>query len=1006
MGLQSNMKRLTLLLVTGLVLCAWNNAQSQVGSVARISLGLAGAEPNGDSHSALRNAATYGQRISADGRYVTYASSASNLVPGDTNGVADVFVFDRQLLLTARVSVATGGAQANGSSDEPAISDDGRVVVFTSTASNLASGDTNGLMDVYARDLVTGITTRISTSTNGTQGNSDSYLACVSGNGQYVAFQSWASNLVSSDTNGTADVLLKDRTSGTTTVVSVSSAGTRANNWCSPPSMSADGRYVTFFSWATNLVSGDTNATLDGFLRDRQTGTTSRISLTSTGGQANGECWWPSVSDDGRYVFFDALATNLVPGDTNGSWDVFVRDRQTSTTRRISVSSAGAEAAGYSVLPSASADGRYVAFRSSAANLVPQDWNGSDDIFVHDIFTSITTRHSMTFDGFQANANCEMATMSPDGRFIAYESTASNLVSVDANSFRDVFVRQIRETLPANDTIDIDFSQNSLPRASLSGILLGMDPVSPQDGVISPLRPSMWRGGSWILQRALGFGSRYSLLMSEDYGYPNSNYGGRGAPWLNWTAYESFVRDLARQHIGQPVYWEPWNEPDISEFWTGTMAQYYELYARTYRVLRQELGPNVMVGGPSLAFSKRESIRSFLDYCVSQSVEVNFLACHDLDIDDDIPSLKTRLVDRRASFLDNIAYSSLDLREIHSNEFIGPSAKYQPAENLAYLAQGELGGADAACKGAWWDDIGESTAHNRTLAGLVTRQTYQPRSGWWLFKTYSDGVNGRTTSTSTNPAITSLASRISDTPQTGQVLIGYYNRFNSNFGSRSVRVNANQLSAISGGFGGICKVDTYLIDNLGEAPVLSLSTMSTQILPVAQDSVSFEVPNIGLHQVVLAKLRPATVPVSGTVMLGDYQGDVSSQSIDIQIRQGSQVIEELVDVPLSSGGQFAASVSYMGTFVVAIKSSHWLRKATSPMSIGQNGTSGVALSLINGDIDADNENSIGDFAILSQSYGSSIGDPSWTASADLNGDETIDIADFAVLSANYGLSGD
>lgn len=1004
------MNRLAVLLVVGICLGSGITAHSQVGSVSRISRGLAGAEPNGDSHSASRNMATYGQRISADGRYVTFASAASNLVPGDTNGAADVFVFDRQLSTTARVSVGTGGAQANGSSDEPAISDDGRVVIFTSTASNLASGDTNGLMDVFARDLVSGITTRVSTSTNGTQGNADSYLACVSGDGRYVAFQSWASNLVSSDTNGTADVFLRDRNAGTTTLMSVSSSGTRANDWCSPPSMSSDGRYITFFSWATNLVSGDTNAMLDGFVRDRQAGTTSRVSLTNTGGQANGECWWPSISDDGRYVFFDSLATNLVPGDTNGGWDVFVRDRQTSTTRRVSVSSSGAEATGHSVLPSASADGRYVAFRSTATNLVPDqgfgDWNGCDDIFVHDLITGTTTRHSMTFDGFQANANCYLATMSPDGRFIAYESTASNLVSGDTNGFRDVFVRQIRESLPATDTIDIDFGEDSSPRASLSGILLGMDPVNPQDGVITPLRPSMWRGGSWILQRALSLGSRYSLLMSEDYGYPNSNYGGRGAPWLNWTAYESFVRNLARQHVGQAIYWEPWNEPDYYEFWTGTMAQYYELYARTYRILRQELGPNVMVGGPSLALSNRESIKSFLDYCVSQSVEVNFLTCHDLDIDDDIPSLATRLNDRRTSFLENPAYSSLDLREIHSNEFIGPSAKYQPAENLAYLAQGELGGADAACKGAWWDDIGESTAHNRTLAGLVTRQTYQPRSGWWVFKSYADGVNGRIASTSTNPSVATLASRTSDTPQTGQVMIGYFNRFNSNLGSRSVQVNANQLSAISGAFRGICKVETYLIDNLGEAQVLSLPTLGTQFLPVDQNSVSFEVPSIGLHQVVLAKLRPATVPVSGTVMLEDYQGDVSSQSIDIQIRQGSQVIEELVDVPLSSGGQFSASVSYMGAFAIAIKSSHWLRKASSPINIGQNGASGVNLSLTNGDIDADNETSIGDYAVLSQSYGSSIGDPLWTANADLNGDETIDIADYAVLSANYGLSGD
>jgi|GEM_PF-1585857 len=223
---------------------------------------------------------------------------------------------------------------------------------------------------------------RVSVASGGTQGNGDSGCPSISADGRYVAFQSYASNLVPGDTNGTWDVFVHDRLTGQTTRVSVASDGTQGNGDSECPSISADGRYVAFASLASNLVPGDTNGTWDVFVHDRLTGQTTRVSVASGGAQGNSGSWCPSISADGRYVAFQSYASNLVPGDTNGVLDVFVHDRLTGQTTRVSVASDGTQGDSYSFGSSISADGRYVAFSSLASNLVPGDTNDKPDIFV------------------------------------------------------------------------------------------------------------------------------------------------------------------------------------------------------------------------------------------------------------------------------------------------------------------------------------------------------------------------------------------------------------------------------------------------------------------------------------------------------------------------------------------------------------------------------------------------------------------------------------------------
>jgi Tol biopolymer transport system component len=370
----------------------------QAGTTRLVSVTSTGGLGNGDSG--------WGVSISADGRYVAFESAASNLVPGDTNSVGDIFVRDLQAKTTRRISVTSTSAQANSdSSYPPVISADGRYVAFVSDATNLVPGDTNGVEDVFVRDLQTGTTRRVSVTNKGGQGNSHSYAPAISANGRYVAFDSEASNLVLGDTNHESDVFVRDLKAGTTRRVSVSSTGAQAakgddgeygwNPISQGVSITPDGRYVAFDSNASNLVSGDTNKCRYGsegapvirvncddvFVHDLKTGTTTRVSVSSKGGQANSDSSYPVISANGRYVAFLSCATNLIPGGTTndtGPYDLFVHDLQAGTTRLVSVSSTGAEATGD--YQSITADGRYVTFASYG--LVPGSQNEDADIYL------------------------------------------------------------------------------------------------------------------------------------------------------------------------------------------------------------------------------------------------------------------------------------------------------------------------------------------------------------------------------------------------------------------------------------------------------------------------------------------------------------------------------------------------------------------------------------------------------------------------------------------------
>jgi archaellum component FlaF (FlaF/FlaG flagellin family) len=422
-----------ILLAVPPLLLAFTSVAYSPGLTSRVSVASDGTQGNANSYWAI---------ISGNGRYIAFYSEASDLVTGDTNTASDIFVRDLQASLTTRISVASGGGEADGNSFMPAISSDGRFVSFDSEATNLVGGDTNHMRDVFVHDRQSGQTTRVSVASNGAQANGDSSSPAISTDGRYVGFDSQASNLVIGDTNGKSDAFIRDRQTGQTTRISVSSSGVQGNDDSYTPVISADGRYVVFGSWASNLVPGDTNGCSDIFVRDRQLGQTRRVSVASGGVQANDVSGYPTLSADGRYVAFRSWATNLVPGDTNDSSDIFVYDRQTGEISRVSVSSGGDQTNRDAYSPAISADGRYVVFDSPAANLVPGDTNHSNDVFVHDRQTGETFLVSLASNGSLANDNSAEATVSADGGYVAFESWANNLVPGDSNDVGDVFVHE------------------------------------------------------------------------------------------------------------------------------------------------------------------------------------------------------------------------------------------------------------------------------------------------------------------------------------------------------------------------------------------------------------------------------------------------------------------------------------------------------------------------------------------------------------------------------------
>jgi Tol biopolymer transport system component len=409
-------------------------------STTRVSVTAAGAQ--------VLNGGSEEPSLSATGRFVAFYSSAPGLVPGDSNNIDDVFVRDRQLGTIERVSVSTAGAAGNGDSDFPSISADGRYVAFRSAAFNFDPADADPTQDIYVRDRLAGTTTLVSKDSAGVAAPfGHSSYPSISADGHFVAFESLSKDLVPEDTNGVSDIFVHELLTGMTyrvSLMNVSPPPPDKNQATGPSyyaSISGNGRFVAFGSDAGNLVAGDTNGQGDIFVRDRLLASTTRVSLGPAGVQADDDCSYPTLSDDGAFVVFQTKATNLVTGDTNNQTDVFVAAVATTVAERVSVSTARVQSNFFSNYADMSGDGRFVVFASAGNTLVAGNTNSAPDVFLHDRQTHVTTRSTVSTSGAQADKGGQAAAVSDDGLVVGFQSESTNLVPADTNDRSDVFVR-------------------------------------------------------------------------------------------------------------------------------------------------------------------------------------------------------------------------------------------------------------------------------------------------------------------------------------------------------------------------------------------------------------------------------------------------------------------------------------------------------------------------------------------------------------------------------------
>ena len=428
------------------MLVAPPSASASHGVTAPVSVNSAGTIGDAESNYA---------DMTPDGRFVSFASFASNLVPGDTNGVGDVFVRDRRTGVTERVSLGLKGAQGDDDSNmlgiatNTAISDNGRFVAFKSIATNLVRGDRNGNTDVFVRDRLAGTTERISGAGGGDQ-------PAISPDGRFVAFVTR-----DFDTDFADDVYLRDRLAGTTVRISVPVGGEDSGNSSGSPSVAVapGGPLVAFSSFADNMVADDGDGASDVFVRDLSGATpvTERISVSSDGdpqelaGGGFGSMA-PAITGDGRFVAFQSEATNFTtPAQTGNFTDVFVRDRQLGTTVLASPNAAGEEANGQSQGPDLSPDGRFVSFASFATDLTdPADTDELLlDAFVRDRqagtteMVSVSSTHAdALFGPFHTHAGT--GPVSADGLVSLFGTNADSLSSADDNLSNDVYANDRR----------------------------------------------------------------------------------------------------------------------------------------------------------------------------------------------------------------------------------------------------------------------------------------------------------------------------------------------------------------------------------------------------------------------------------------------------------------------------------------------------------------------------------------------------------------------------------
>ncbi len=938
--------------------------------------------------------------ISADGRYIAFESDAPDLVFGDTNGTYDIFVSDRVAGTTIRASVSTSGTEADGQSRNCKLSGDGRYVTFESDASNLVSGDTNGTTDIFRRDLLTGTTVRVNVSHAGKQVGS-CYSPDISRTGRFIIFQSQASDIVLGDKNGFTDIFLRDMDTGTVALVSVSSLGAQSNGSSSNATLSEDGRYIAFTSAATNFSTVMYNGP-NLYYRDMALGTTSLISVSSAGVPANLESRSARISSTGRFVVFESRANNLVDQDTNNLTDVFLRDMSTQVTLRVSTGSDEAQSNGASSLGSISRDGRFVSFSSSATNLVQDDKNGYRDAFVKDLQSGKVAIQSQSPSGQANNAPSNGVVISDDAGVVAFSTSGWRLVVGDLNAFEDLYTR--------------DRSTGMINRTSL-GVIPGQG-----DGVISD-SPAISSDGRYV-----AFMSYSTNLVEGDHNLNSDIFvrdtvlakttrvtmgvNGTETNRLSWgpsisdeSHYIAFSSDTANLVIGD----------------TNGQSDVFVRNMQSGEIVRASVGTDGREGN---WFSDQAAITRDGSIVVFRSNASNLVE-GDLNGFDDI-------------FIRHLNTGISDLVSLSTSGRQGDGNSYSPSvsQDHRYVAF-----TSSASNFAINDTNGVSDVFVRDL--LQSTTTLLSRGGGGLVGNGSSAL----------PAISSDGQYVAFASSASNLVNSDNNSVNDIFvweratGALS-RVSVNTQGAecngdctipkISADGRYVCFVSTatnLVSDDLnGEADVFVRDTKLKRTYLVSRSStgtvgnsrsdaagisadgrfVAFQSVATNLTALVKSKaaieifrhdLKEIVGPVTVKLQFEGWEGlNLPIEASYILRKAGGSVVSS-GSLRVRADGVVEIPAPNQGNYAVTVRSSVFLGRK---IEFAQGSTTvelGPVL-LRNGDCDGDNIVSIRDYNLLSSAFDSSVGTVDWDPRADLDGDGVVTVFDYSVWSSNWGLSGE
>jgi hypothetical protein len=408
-------------------------------------------------------------------------------------------------------------------------------------------------------------------------------------------------------------------------------------------------------------------------------------------------------------------------------------------------------------------------------------------------------------------------------------------------------------------TVRVDFAHPHRVR-SVVGLLHGMDGVRPPDGVIRPLAPRAWRGDlmGTPYARAVGFGARYIVVVSDLWGYPGANWYGGRPPWEDLDAWASFVRGLARANRDRGLVWDIWNEPDLPYFWNGTQSQFHATYRVAYETLRAELGRRAVITGPSVSRFRWSWLVGLLEYCRQADCEVNALSWHELPGESPgIAAIAGHLRRARTWLLRNPAYVVLGLRELHVNESVGPGDHLFPGEQVAYLAELEHGGANAATRACWPDPSGQDNCRAQTLDGLLDPVTMRPRAAWWVTAWYSRGVGSRVSARASGAGLAALAAAGTRRARRAEVLVGAYDPHDGRPPADvTVEVDLRRLDRLPFLRGrSRVRIATSHLVSTGQAPTVPRRT-GAAVVPI-HAGVARVAVTLKRHEAALLRLSPA-----------------------------------------------------------------------------------------------------------------------------------------------------